>query len=93
MIFVGGQSRALPLRGGGCKRTGLINQIFIRSVFMRSRVKRGNKIVLAYSYGRMQKGDTRKQQGDAKGKGKGKEKKETGGIGNHKRKRSFLGKA
>ena len=66
MIFVGGQSRALPLRGWGRKRTGLINQIFIRSVFMRSRVKRGNKIVLAYSYGGMQKGDTRKQKGDTK---------------------------
>ena len=31
------------------------------------------------------------KKGNAKGKGKGKEK--TGGIGNHKRKRSFLGKA
>ena len=60
---------------------------------MRSRVKRGNKIVLTHSYGGMQKGDTRKQKGDAKGKGKGKEKKETGGIGNHKRKLCFLGKA
>ena len=34
----------------GRKRTGLINQIFIQSVFMRSRVKRGNKIVLTPSF-------------------------------------------
>ena len=30
----------------GRKRTGLINQLFIGSVLMRSRVKRGNKAVL-----------------------------------------------
>ncbi|MBD9165469.1 MAG: hypothetical protein EGQ00_00215, partial [Parabacteroides johnsonii] len=30
------------------KRTGLINQIFIRSVFMRSRAGRGNKVVLTH---------------------------------------------
>ena len=47
---------------------------------------------------RKQQGDIKKQKGDAKGKGKrkGKERKKkrkTGSIGNHKRKRSFLGKA
>ena len=33
------------------------------------------------------------KKGNAKGEGQEKEKKETGGIGNYKRKRSFLGKA
>ena len=44
------------------------------------------------------KGDTRKQQGDIKKqkggcKRKREKKRRTGSIGNHKRKRSFLGKA
>ena len=60
MVILCGRAEQSPApTGWGCKRTGLINQIFIRSVFMRSRVKRGDKIVLAYSYGGMQKGDTR----------------------------------
>ncbi|RHR61255.1 hypothetical protein DWW90_03780 [Parabacteroides sp. AF17-28] len=32
----------------GRNRTGLINQLFIRSVLMRSRVKRGNRAVLTH---------------------------------------------
>ncbi|RHO74940.1 hypothetical protein DW083_02135 [Parabacteroides sp. AF48-14] len=32
------------------KRTGLINQLFIRSVLMRSRVKRGNRAVLTHPH-------------------------------------------
>ncbi|RDU47719.1 hypothetical protein DWU89_18020 [Parabacteroides acidifaciens] len=32
----------------GRKRTGLINQLFIGSVLMRSRVKRGNRAVLTH---------------------------------------------
>ena len=39
----------------------------------------------------MQKGDTEETKGRYKGKRE--KKKETGGIGNHRRKRSFLGKA
>ena len=35
----------------GRKKTDLINQIFIASVLMRSRVKRGNRIVLTPPYG------------------------------------------
>ena len=35
----------------GRKKTDLINQIFVASVLMRSRVKRGNRIVLTPPYG------------------------------------------
>ncbi|RHR48397.1 hypothetical protein DWW90_20200 [Parabacteroides sp. AF17-28] len=37
-----------PRMTRGRKRTGLINQLFIRLVLMRSRVKRGNRAVLTH---------------------------------------------
>ena len=46
-----------------------------------------------YGVGGCKREIQRKQKGDTKEKGKREKKKETGGIGNHKRKRSFLGKA